>query len=389
MEKTNTTKTSAKTTAKSRTEKPVKLTSLTEIEPRRLPRPNEIKEYLDRYVIGQESAKRTLSVAVYNHYKRMYNNENFSSGVEIDKSNIILLGNTGCGKTLMAKTIARMMGVPCYIQDCTKLTASGYVGEDVENCLVGLLRECKYDIDLAQRGIVVLDEGDKIAKREAGPSITRDVSGECVQQSLLKIVEGDIVNVPPQGGRKHPEQSFMHINTKNILFIISGAFVGLEDIVRQRLVSRRIGFAEGGVGDASATNWLNYTSPQDLRQFGLIPELIGRFPIITSVDPLLESDLVRILTEPRNAIISQYTRLMDIDNIELRFEPEALLEIAAIANRLHTGARGLRSIIECVLADTMFDSPSKASSRKRITETITRQTVRDAISQKFVFRDVV
>ena len=329
--------------------------------PKPLMRPDQIKAVLDRKVIGQEDAKKTLAVAVYNHYKRIRAQEDPGCGVRLDKSNVILLGPTGCGKTLLVRTIAEALDVPCYIQDCTKITASGYVGSDVEDCLAGLLRSCGYDLSKAERGIVMLDEGDKIARREAGPSITRDVSGECVQQSLLKIVEGDLVGVPPMGGRKHPEQPLIYVNTKNILFILSGAFVGLEEIVARRTGrdARRIGYAAGG--DAGqADGGLSDVSAQDLREFGFIPEFTGRFPVITHVDPLDEEALRRILTEPQDSLEAQYTELLREDGVSLSFSDEAIAEVAREAFSLETGARGLRSILEKVMLDIMFEAPRKA-----------------------------
>ena len=324
-------------------------------------RPDQIKGILDRHVIGQDEAKKTLAVAVYNHYKRIRHNDESASKVKIDKSNIILLGGTGCGKTLLVKTIAEALDVPCYIQDCTKLTASGYVGSDVEDCLVGLLRASNYNISKAEMGIVMLDEGDKIAKREAGPSITRDVSGECVQQSLLKIVEGDLVGVPPMGGRKHPEQPLLYVNTKNILFILSGAFVGIEDIIAKRIgkSGSRIGFCTAEEKD-NREGILEEVSAQDLRDFGLIPEFAGRFPIVTHVDPLDEKALERILIEPQNSLISQYCELLREDGIALAFSSKALRAIAREALSMGTGARGLRTILEKVMRDIMFDAPRKA-----------------------------
>ena len=335
-------------------------------------RPDQLKAVLDRHVIGQDEAKKTLSVAVYNHYKRIRHRNDSKCSVRLDKSNVILLGPTGCGKTLLVKTIAEALDVPCYIQDCTKITASGYVGSDVEDCLVGLLRACNYNIAKAEKGIVMLDEGDKIARKEAGPSITRDVSGECVQQSLLKIVEGDLVGVPPAGGRKHPEQPLLYVNTRNILFILSGAFVGLEDIVAKRTgrCGSRIGFT-ASEGKTSTGGILADVSAQDLRDFGLIPEFAGRFPIVSYVDPLDEDTLVRILTDPQDSLVAQYTELLREDGVNLSFTPEALRAVARHAFTLGTGARGLRGILEKVMRDIMFDAPSRAGKgcRKiRITE---------------------
>ncbi len=330
-------------------------------------RPDEVKAWLDRFVIGQDEAKKTLSVAVTNHYKRIRHNANPSCKTRIDKSNIILLGPTGCGKTLMVRKIAEYLDVPCYIQDCTKITASGYVGSDVEDCLAGLLRQCSYDMDKARMGIVVLDEGDKIAKAEAGPSITRDVSGECVQQSLLKIVEGDLVGVPPAGGRKHPEQPLLYLDTSNILFILSGAFVGLEDIIRKRLGvgANKIGFTTSdSCAESEDGSLLEETTPEDLRRFGLIPEFIGRFPVITHVDPLSKDSLVRILTEPSDSIIAQYTALLQEDGVRFRVSQDALEKIAGLAHQLETGARGLRTILEKVMRDLMYDLPMQAAKKK-------------------------
>lgn len=348
-----------------------------------LPKPQEIKEFLDQYIIGQDEAKKILSVAVYNHYKKIKNNAT-SKTLEMDKSNVLLLGNTGCGKTLLVKTIAKMLQVPCYIQDCTKLTASGYVGEDVENCLVGLLQTCNYNLNAAQMGIIMLDEGDKIAKAEAGPSITRDVSGECVQQSLLKIVEGSVVGVPPQGGRKHPEQPLIYVDTTNILFILSGAFVGVEDIVKKRLGSQKIGFSTETNNTVNVENIKpsEYIVPQDIRDFGFIPEFVGRFPIITHVDKLDINSLVTILKEPKNSIIKQYTKLMAMDNVKIKFDNDALTEIATLAYNLGTGARGLRSIVEIVMTDIMFEMPSQATD-KEISLTITGDIVKEKTKKKF------
>lgn len=332
----------------------------------KLKTPEEIKAYLDEYVIGQEEAKKVLAVAVYNHFKKIIHNTDDFSETEMDKSNIMLIGETGSGKTLLAKTIARMLNVPCYIQDCTKVTQAGYVGSDVEDCIVGLLRMCNYDIARAEMGIIVLDEIDKIAKREAGPSITRDVQGEGVQQSLLKMVEGDVVGVPPAGGRKHPEQQLIYVNTRNILFISSGAFVGLDKIVQKRLGGRAIGFAasENGTERISDEQLLDYVTTQDLRNYGMIPEFVGRFPIITNVNKLSREALIRILLEPKNSIIKQYTELLQMDNTQLEFTQEALNEIADLTMSLGTGARGLRNVVETVMTDIMYEAPTKALKKK-------------------------
>jgi len=340
-----------------------------------LPRPDEIKDYLDQYVIGQEEAKKVLSVAVYNHYKKLCLNKG-NNAVEIDKSNIILGGETGSGKTLLVKTIAKMLGVPYHIQDCTKITASGYVGSDVEDCLVGLLRNCNYDVKRAEMGIVMLDEGDKIAKKGENVSITRDVSGECVQQSLLKIVEGDKVGVPPMGGRKNPMQECIYIDTTNILFILSGAFVGLEDIIKSRMGSKTIGFSSENTAKEKEDNIIKYTTPDDLRKFGLIPEFVGRFPVFTYVNKLEVDDLVTILTEPKNSLVKQYKRLLDMDNVSLKFDKEALTEIAKMAHTFGTGARGLRSIIETIMIDIMFELPKAAMEKdKKLKYVVTRDIV--------------
>lgn len=342
----------------------------------KLRRPDQIKAWLDKHVIGQEEAKKTLSVAVYNHYKRILHRNDPGCKVNIDKSNVILLGPTGCGKTHMVKKIAEYLDVPCYIQDCTKITASGYVGSDVEDCLVGLLRSCNYDMEKAEHGIVILDEGDKIAKKEAGVSITRDVSGECVQQSLLKIVEGDVVGVPPFGGRKHPEQALLYVDTKDILFVLCGAFVGLDDLVDRRMGRdrKRIGFHEGEA--APMGSGLADVAPEDLRDYGMIPEFIGRFPVITHVDPLDREALLRILSEPKDAIVSQYQELLREDGIDFSIEDDALLAIADEAARLGTGARALRGIMEKVMRDIMFDAPKDAAVNKAAALTLSADTVR-------------
>ena len=328
------------------------------------PKPREIKELLDQYVIGQDRAKKILSIAVYNHYKRI--NHNLASGekdgVELEKSNILLVGPTGTGKTLLAKTIARMLDVPFTIVDATVLTEAGYVGEDVESILSRLLQEADYDQAKAERGIVFIDEIDKIARKSDNPSITRDVSGEGVQQAMLKLLEGNVVNVPPQGGRKHPEQEFIHVNTQNILFICGGAFEGIERRIAQRLNTQVIGYGAASRQKIDKENLLQYVEAQDLRAYGLIPEIIGRLPVITYLDNLDREALKRILTEPKNAILKQYEKMFELDGIKLVIDPEVLDLIVdtAISNKL--GARGLRSICEKLMTDAMYDAPS---SRKK------------------------
>lgn len=337
----------------------------------RLPKPKEICAFLDQYVIGQESAKRYLSVAVYNHYKRLAqekSGEGELADVDIEKSNIILVGPTGTGKTLLAKTIARMLEVPFTIVDATVLTQAGYVGEDIESLLTRLLQVADYDVAKAQRGIVFIDEIDKIARKGDNPSITRDVSGEGVQQGLLKLLEGSVVNVPPQGGRKHPEQKMIPVDTKDILFICGGAFDGIERKIAQRLNTHVVGYStDEGRRKINRDNYLAYVAPQDLKSFGLIPEIIGRLPILTHLDPLDRDALRRVLTEPKNAITRQYEKLFAMDGVKLSFAPEALDMIVDKAIEYKLGARGLRAIVETVMIDAMYELPSGADKTFEVT----------------------
>ena len=339
-----------------------------------LPRPTEIKSFLDQYVIGQDDAKRYLSVAVYNHYKRLLQPATSDDEVEIEKSNIILVGRTGTGKTLLARTIAKMLKVPFAIVDATVLTEAGYVGEDVESLLVRLLQATDYDVEAAQRGIVFIDEIDKIARKGDNPSITRDVSGEGVQQGLLKLLEGSVVNVPPQGGRKHPEQKMISIDTKNILFICGGAFDGIERKIAQRLNTNVVGYgAQKETVKIDRKNMMQYIAPQDLKSFGLIPEIIGRLPILTYLNPLDRDALRNILTEPKNSIIKQYVKLFEMDGVKLTFVPEVYEFVVDKAMEYKLGARGLRSIVETIMMDVMFDIPSQKVKEYEVTLEFAKQ----------------
>ena len=332
-----------------------------------LHKPKEIHHFLDQYVIGQERAKKLLSVAVYNHYKRLNNNLADDNELELEKSNILMVGPTGTGKTLLAKSIAKLLNVPFTIVDATVLTEAGYVGEDVESILSRLLQEADYNVAKAERGIVFIDEIDKIARKSDNPSITRDVSGEGVQQAMLKLLEGSVVNVPPQGGRKHPDQEFLHVNTQNILFICGGAFEGIERRIAQRLNTQVIGFGAQDKVKVDKNNLLQYVEAQDLRSYGLIPEIIGRLPVITYLDHLDRDALKRILTEPKNALMRQYEKLFELDGIKLTVEPEVLDLIVdtSLENRL--GARGLRSICEAIMTDAMYDAPSTDKKTFKVT----------------------
>ena len=359
----------------------------TTVEEDVIPTPEEIKKVLDEYVIGQENAKKTLSVAVYNHYKRI-NNENEKNSkddVEIKKSNILLLGPTGSGKTLLAQTLAKILNVPFAIADATTLTEAGYVGEDVENILLKLI-QADYDIERAERGIIYIDEIDKISRKSENPSITRDVSGEGVQQALLKIIEGTVASVPPQGGRKHPHQELIQINTENILFICGGAFEGLEKIIDQRTGKKAIGFGaeKKEIAKKSKTEIFKELLPQDLLKFGLIPEFVGRLPIVSTLEELDKDALINILTKPKNALVKQYKKLLSFDGVELEFEPEAIGAIVDKAIERKTGARGLRSIIEEIMRDIMFDIPSNPKIEKCI---VTKETVMGLAKPRIIINE--